>query len=602
MSRRALALLALCAAGCARSAASAPSEPHDAPSAPSVSAPLATSTTGPAASAAPAAAAEPRPAVEPAPALDAVGKREVASTAGLVVSVETEATRAGVKALEAGGNAVDAAVAVAFVLAVTHPSAGNIGGGGFMLVRPKSGPTTAIDFRETAPAHLTRAAFDAMIEKDGIGAVAVGVPGSVRGLELAHQRFGKLPWADVVRPARKLAEKGHVVGEREGKTFGWNWRYLKKDRGAVAEFGPNPPQAGDRLRRPGLAKTLARIEKSGAAGFYEGPTAAAIVTALGKGGSQMTLDDLSSYRAKEREPLRFSYRGYELETMPPPSAGGVALMEILEQLERVGAWRSPAGSADDLHLFLEASRRAQIDKRFRVIDPDSLSSDELSRRLASFGDVGRLLEHGIDPKKATPSSELHPLYGAAMRELEHTTHFSVVDAGGMAVSCTTTLSAGFGAKLVVPGTGIVTNNAVASFATAGENLPTGGRRTVSSMAPTLVTRDGALSMVLGSPGGDTIPSTIAQVFRHLVDHGMPLDRAVDAPRVHHGFVPDEFRYESARPIPKSVIEDLKARGHHVSKKRLPMGDANDIVVVHGVARGYADRREGGLAAKASLAH
>jgi gamma-glutamyltranspeptidase/glutathione hydrolase len=370
----------------------------------------------------------------------------------------------------------------------------------------------------------------------------------------------------------------------------------------MAELGPDQPEAGDRLRRPGLAKTLARIEKQGAAGFYEGPTARAIVAALGRGGSQMSLEDLASYRAKERKPLRFSYRGYELETMPPPSAGGVALMEILEQLQRLSAWRSPAGSADELHLFLEASRRAQLDKRFRVVDPDSLSPEELARHLASFANVGRLLEHGIDPNKATPSSELHPLYGAAMRELEHTTHFSVVDADGMAVSCTTTLSAGFGAKLVIPGAGIVMNNSVASCATAGENLPAGGRRTISSMAPTLVTRDGKLAMVLGSPGGDTIPSTIAQVFRHLVDHGMPLDRAVDAPRVHHGFVPDEFRYEGARPIAKKVIEDLKARGHHVSKKRLPMGDANDIVLVDGVARGYADRREGGLAAKPASRH
>lgn len=592
--RRALALFGLLALGCGRSVAAVPAEPGASATAAAPPA-VASSAPPPAASAAVPSPAPPAPPPEPAPELDAVGVRTVRSTSGLVVSVEAQATRAGARVLELGGNAVDAAVAVAFVLAVTHPSAGNIGGGGFMLIRPKDGPTTAIDFRETSPARLGRAEFDRMIAQGGLGAVSVGVPGTVRGLELAHQRFGKLGWAEVVRPARELAKKGHTVGERQAKTYAWSWKHLSKDAGARAELGATKPALGSRLVRPGLAKTLERIEKDGAKGFYEGETARAIVDTLNQGGSQITLEDLAAYRPKEREPLRFGYRGLTLETMPPPSAGGVALMEILGQLERLAAWKAPAGSAEELHLFLEASRRAQIDKRFAVVDPDSLAPGVLESKLRSFRDTERLLASAIDPERATRSSTLHPLYQSAVRELEHTTHFSIVDGAGMAVSCTTTLSAGFGSKIVVPGAGVVLNNAVASFASVGENQPVGGKRTTSSMAPTLVTRGSELSMVLGSPGGDTIPSTIAQVFRHLVDHGWALDRAVDAPRVHHGFIPDEMRYERSRPVPKRVLEGLEARGHAVSKNRLPMGDANNIVIVKGVAVGYADRREGGMA-------
>jgi gamma-glutamyltranspeptidase/glutathione hydrolase len=525
------------------------------------------------------------------------GKRTLASTRGLVVGVEREAVKAGVKILEAGGNAVDATVAVAFALAVTHPSAGNIGGGGFLLLRQKSGPTSAVDFRETAPAALNRAKFDQMIAANGEGAASVGVPGTVRGLWLVHQKFGKLEWKTLVTPAIDLARKGHVIGSREAQTFVWNEKALSKDKGALAEFfdQKKPRPAGQRLFRPDLARTLERIRDQGDKGFYEGETARLIVKRLGQGGL-MTETDLLHYEAKIREPLRFSYRGYTLETMPPPSAGGVVVLEILGMLEQLGAWKQPAGSASELHLFLEASRRAQTDRRFSIVDPDSLEPSENEKRVARSRDVSALLaKFPIHPEQATPSEKVHPLYAHALSEAEHTTHFSVVDAEGNVVSCTTTLSAGFGSKVVVPGTGIVLNNAVASFSTAGENLPQGSRRTISSMAPTLAYDGAGTVLVLGSPGGDTIPSTVVQVFRHLVDHGMPLDAAVDAPRVHHGFVPDEMRYERARPVPKPVRDALSKMGHTISKKTIPMGDANDIVIVDGTAYGYADPREGGIA-------
>jgi gamma-glutamyltranspeptidase/glutathione hydrolase len=282
--------------------------------------------------------------------------------------------------------------------------------------------------------------------------------------------------------------------------------------------------------------------------------------------------------------------------MPPPSAGGVVLVQLLGMLQRLGAAEKPRGSADELHLFLEASRRAQAERRFSVSDPDAWPAPERSQRLAKLGDVDRLLaEHPIDPERATPSSSVHPLYPVALKELEHTTHFSVVDADGRVVACTMTLSGSFGAKLVAPGTGIVLNNAVASFGTAGENLPRPSRRTTSSMAPTLVLRAGAPVLVLGSPGGDTIPSTVTQILRSVVDHGVPLDEAVDLPRVHHGFAPDEVRTERDHPLPKLVISGLRERGHELKAKSSAMGSANVILIDAAIAYGYADPREGGLA-------
>ncbi len=469
MRRVALALVVLGCSGCTRSAASTDLGPR-------ASTAAATSTTSPTPSASAPKPPKSKQATGPAPAIHPAGARTVKSERGLVVTVEPQASRVGARILQAGGNAVDAAVAIAFALAVTHPSAGNIGGGGFMLVRPKNGPSVAIDFRETAPGALTRAKFDQMIAAGGEGVASVGVPGTVRGLWLAHEKLGHLAWKDLVAPAVELANKGHVVGRREANTFVWNARRLKKDPAAMAEFGDGKdfPKAGDKLRRPDFAHTLERIRDQGDKGFYEGATARAIVKRLAKGGL-LVAADLEHYTAKTREPLSFSYRGFHLETMPPPSAGGVVVMEILGMLEELRVWKEPAGSAAELHLFLEASRRAQTDRRFSVVDPDSLSEANRSAALARYHDSRGMLDRfPIDRSHATPSEKVHPLYAEALRESEHTTHFSVVDADGMVVSTTTTLSAGFGSKIVVPGTGIVLNNAVASFSTAGGKSPRSG--------------------------------------------------------------------------------------------------------------------------------
>lgn len=510
------------------------------------------------------------------------------------MSVEPAATRAGISMLELGGNAVDAAVAVAYALAVTHPSAGNLGGGGFMLVRPRGGPTVALDFRETAPAALTREQFDTMEQSGGQGPVSVGVPGSVAGLELAHDRFGKLTRVAVLAPAIELA-KSHPLGAHQAALLAGSFHALAQSSAARAIFGKGkrPLASGERLVQKDLGLTLQRIASAGRAGFYAGPTGRALSSLPG---GLISSADLAAYQAKWREPLRFEYRGLWVEVMPPPSAGGVAVAQTLLMLQALHAEALAHDSAAELHLFLEASRRAQAERRFGVIDPDALTAEQTQEKRARWLDPNAWLKDSpIDAEHATPSQSVHPLYDTALRELEHTTHLSVVDAGGMVVSLTTTLSASYGAKIVAPGTGVLLNNSVASFASAGDNLPVGGRRTVSSMAPTLVLLGEDPLLVLGTPGGDTIPSTIVQVLRHLVDHGETLARAVDAPRVHQGFVPDEVRYEPHNAPPAQVLRELERRGHRLKQGRSAIGDANELLIQGQVAWAYADPREFGAA-------
>ena len=594
-----LALLLGCARSPTGNATTSQSAPANA-AAPSTSAgPVARPSAPPSA---PGASSTPAPVS--LPPITPGGAQAVRGESGVVTSVEPHATRAGVRILEKGGNAVDAAVAVAYALAVTHPSAGNLGGGGFMLVRMVDAPTVAIDFRETAPAALTQGKFDAMIRAGAIGPAAVGVPGSVAGLNLAHARFGRLPLAEVLAPAIELARDGHRVGTREALTILWNWRHLSRDPAARALFGHGgqPRKPGTKLRRPDLAVTLQRIAQQGDAGFYRGPTARALIAALRAGGS-MTLRDLHDYHAVVRQPLRLRYRGLDVEIMPPPSAGGVAVAQTLLMLEQLEAHDLDAASAPALHLFIEASRRAHAERRLAVTDPDRLTPTEEARQRARWLDPLALLSRKprVDPNHATPSAEVHRRYVDTTPESEETTHFAVVDRDQNLVSCTTTLSGGFGAKLVAPGTGVVLNNSVAAFAAAGANLPEPKRRPTSSMAPTLVLAKNHPVLVLGSPGGDTIPSTIVQVLRNVVDRGMTIDAAVDAPRIHHGFMPDEVRYEKKRPIPKAVLAALQKMGHRISRKRIPIGDANSIVISNGVAWAYADAREGGIALAAKPA-
>lgn len=595
MPRRALLLL-LCACGACSTPAAAPKT--DAP----VKRAVATASVSAAAAAAPSLFEAPTPTPPAAPTprrrFAGGGPASVSGTHGLVTSSEAQATRAGVEMLEQGGNAVDAAVATAFALAVTHPSAGNVGGGGFMLVRTaeRGAVTFALDFRETAPAALTREGFDKMQRGGAKGGAAAGVPGSVAGLLLAHERFGKLARAQVLAPAIALAKNGFVLGRRQADLLAGSYAELKKDRTLAKRLGGNagPKPSGSRIQMPELAASLERIQKEGTAGFYSGPTAEALARAPG---SLIRASDLRDYRPVERAVLSFEYRGLRVETMPPPSAGGVALAEMLGMLQELKAHETHG--AEELHLFLEASRRAQADRRFSVRDPDTIPPEEREKWLGRFiSGPALLLRAPIEREHATPSEKLAQLFPGAVKESEQTTHLSVVDSAGMVVSLTTTLSASFGAKLTAPGTGIVLNNTVASFSSTGENQPAPGRRTTSSMAPTLVLDQGQVVLVLGTPGGDTIPSTIAQVLRHVVDHGYPLDQAVAAPRVHQGFLPDRARFETRRPIEPALVTQLKALGHNLTGSHIAMGDSNDILLEDHNAYAVADPRGSGLAASA----
>jgi gamma-glutamyltranspeptidase/glutathione hydrolase len=519
---------------------------------------------------------------------------------GAVTTVEPNATRAGITLLEQGGNAVDAAVAVAYALAVTHPSAGNLGGGGFMLIRRPGEATVALDFREDAPRALTRERFDAMQRAGGMGPVSVGVPGSVAGLLLAHERFGQLPRAAVLAPAIALA-RGHTLGRHQAGLLAASWKQLSLDRSARAVFGKGkaPLGSGERLVQRELAATLGRIAEQGRAGFYAGETARGLV-GLSRG--LISDADLAGYQAKWREPLRIEYSGLTVEVMPPPSAGGVAVTQMLLMLQALKARELPHDSAEEMHLFVEASRRAQAERRYGVIDPDALGPERYAEKRVRWLDPNTWLTRApIDPARATPSSGIHPPQLEPLSEQEHTTHFSVVDARGMVVSCTTTLSGSYGSKVMAPGTGVMLNNSVASFSALGDNLPVGGRRTVSSMAPTLVLDGDSPVLALGTPGGDTIPGTIVQVLRHIVDHGESLSAAVDAPRLHQGFLPDFLRYEPGnRPAP-AVLRELTRRGHKLKVSRASIGDANEILLQGNVAFAYADPREAGLALAAKPA-
>ncbi|MFZ5894299.1 MAG: gamma-glutamyltransferase [Myxococcota bacterium] len=531
--------------------------------------------------------------VPPAPAFRG-GPHAVESEHGLVVAVEANAAQVGANVLTQGGNAVDAAVATVFALCVTHSSAASLGGGGFALVRARGRATAAFDFRETAPSGLDRREFDQMQAGGGRGKASVGVPGVVAGLTTLAARFGTLPLAELVAPAIELAEKGFALGRWEAELFRMSARRLREDAALERVFfrqGSAPTQ-GSRVVQRDLAWSLRQIAASGADGFYRGELAVRLTRALAPRGP--SLDDLTGYRCLERPPLSISYRGYMLETMPPPSAGGVALVGTLLMLSRSN---EAAGSVGSVHYLLEAQRRAQAERRFGVVDPDTLEAGELARRRERWLTPEYWFRVPIG-EAATPSLALRSAPGEVEREAEHTTHVSVVDRDGMVVSLTTTLSASFGAKIVAAGTGIVLNNAVASFSSSGDNQPRPGVRTTSSMAPSLLLTNDEVAAVLGTPGGDTIPSTLAQIVAHLVDERMSLEAAIEAPRWHQAFLPDEARYEPALAS-ASWLAELRARGHRLRSARRRFGDANCIVLDGARAFGYADSREPGVAISGS---
>ena len=528
---------------------------------------------------------------------------------GMVASQSLLASQAGVEMLEGGGNAVDAAVATAFALAVTRPEAGNIGGGGFLLFRPASGDAVAYDFRETAPA----AASPEMFLRDGVydaelhhrSGRAVGVPGTVAGLYLAWQEHGKLPWKRLVAPAIELAREGVVVSDgMERSLLSMRAERWQEHPATLAQFTRNgtPYRIGDRLKQEDLARTLERIAAEGPKGFYEGETARLIVEEMSRVGGLVTLDDLKGYRAKRREPVRGTYRGYEIASMPPPSSGGIALIEILNILEGYDLAAYGFQSSKSLHLMVESMRRAFADRARDLGDPDF--NPGIPREKLISKEYAAELRATIDPERASTSSVA--ALDSTTESLD-TTHFSVVDSEKNAVALTYTIELPF---TIVTGGGFLLNtelgdfNAAPGLTTAGgligtkANLAAPGKRPLSSMSPTIVTRDGELFFVTGSPGGRTIINTVAQTIVNAVDFGLNAQEAVDAGRIHHQWLPDRIQHEALRFSP-DTLAGLSARGHAlVSVPEL--GCAQVILYRRDekIFEGASDtrRRDGGVAA------
>lgn len=522
---------------------------------------------------------------------------------GMVVTEEPIAADVGVSVLKSGGNAVDAAVAVALALAVTYPVAGNIGGGGFMLVRFAGGRSTFIDFRERAPGKSSRDMYlDAQgkLTRDSIdGWRASGVPGTVRGLELAHKKYGSKPWKDLVEPAVRLARDGFSVPYGLSETLaGGRARFARYP--ASKEIFGKPYETGDTFVQPDLARTLERIARD-PNDFYEGETARRLAEAMAANGGLITLEDLKAYKAIERQPLSGRYKGYEITTAPPPSSGGIGVLQMLGVLEGSAYEKPGYGAAATIHYLVEAMRRYYADRSEYLGDPDHT---EVPVRSLLNPEYIRKLRQSIDPQRASSSDAIRP--GALNAfESSETTHFSIVDTAGNAVSLTYTLNGGHGSGVTAPGLGFLLNNEMDDFAARpgspnmfglvqGEaNAIKPGKRPLSSMTPTIITKDGKLFMVVGGPGGGRIITSVLQTILNVIDFGMNVQDAVDAPRFHHQWKPDRITME--RGFSPDTVALLRQRGHEVEVANA-VARIFAIVVNGGWLQGAADGRSYGKAA------
>ncbi|MCG6955794.1 MAG: gamma-glutamyltransferase [Gemmatimonadetes bacterium] len=527
----------------------------------------------------------------------------VRAASGMVVSENWRASEVGMEVLKAGGNAVDAAIATGFALAVVHPSAGNIGGGGFMVIRFPDGNATTIDFREKAP---LAASPDMWLDESGKYSAqiqhhtlkSVGVPGTVAGFDKAHRLYGSMNWSRLVYPAVALAQDGFPISERQARSFEGVVRRMTEYPSTVAQFSRDgePYQEGDTLRQPDLGKTLNLIMLNGRDGFYRGETARLIAEEMKRGGGLITEADLELYRAEERRPIRGTYRGYEVISMPPPSSGGVGVVTMLNMLEGYDLESMGHNTAPYIHFLAEAMRRAYRDRAEYLADVDFV---DVPVHWLTSKDHAADLRADIDPNHASKSA---PSDVATGHESPETTHFSVVDENGMAVSVTYTLEQGYGVGDVVPGAGFLLNNEMGDF-NAGPgltdengligtapNLARPEQRMLSSMTPTIVAKDGRLFAVVGSPGGRTIINTVLQVILNLVDFHMNIQQAVDAPRVHHQWLPDVLRIEE-NGTSEATVKQLEAMGYTVSM-RGTQGVANCIMIdpSTGDRLGAADHR------------
>ena len=549
----------------------------------------------------------------------------VESRGGMVTSAHALASEAGAEILRRGGNAVDAAVATGFALAVVYPTAGNLGGGGFMLIHHADHGQTVIDYRETAPEAASRDMYlqpdGSLIQGEGssiIGWRASGVPGTVAGLALAWEKYGsgKLSWAELIEPARKLAADGHTVSQTTAASLRRAASLLERFDASREIFLNNGTfwNAGDHWVQTDLAATLARLQTSGPQEFYRGETARRIAAAMTANGGTINARDLEGYQPVERTPLRGSYRGYDIVTMPPPSSGGIALLQMLAMIEPFDVRAMGHRSAAHVHLFHEVMRRAFRDRAAYLGDPDFvnvpvaglLDRDYLVRRMEDF-----------NPQHATPSSEVQPgelpgytpRQGMPAAESPQTTHFSVVDADGNAASNTYTLNGNYGSGVTIPGTGILMNNEMDDFTSkvgapnmfgliqGEENAIVPGKRPLSSMTPTLVFKDGQLFLVTGSPGGPTIINTVLQIITNVIDFEMPVGQAVEAPRIHHQWMPDILAYEYLG-LSADTVRLLEGMGHTLMERPVdgaPYQGDGETIMIHptdGRRLGAADPRAG----------
>jgi gamma-glutamyltranspeptidase / glutathione hydrolase len=530
---------------------------------------------------------------------------------GMVVAQEALAARVGADILQRGGNAIDAAVAVGFALAVTYPRAGNIGGGGFMIVHRSSGEETAIDYRETAPHAINDKSFldaqgNADPQKSRESALAIGVPGTVAGLALAEEKYGsgKFTLAELIAPAIAFARDGIAVADDTADS-------LPVDRPRLARW-PSSAQIflkadgmalapGDRLVQTDLANTLEAIARNGPQAFYEGAIAQKLAAAVQAAGGVMTADDLGSYRPIERAPVRGTYRGYNIVSMPPPSSGGVALIEMLNILE--GYDLAKEERTQTAYLMVEAMKRAYADRAYFLGDPDVVKVPVARLTSKSYAADWRA---GIDPARATAAGNIHPTAAPVPAEGRNTTHFSVTDRFGNAVSNTYTINFSYGVGLVAAGTGVLLNNELDDFAAKADapnaygllgfaaNAPGPGKRPLSSMTPTIVLKDGKPFLVTGSPGGSYIINVVLQVITNVIDRGMNIASAVSAPRLHDQWMPDRVFAEPG--FPPDLIAALVARGDAITVQPRPTS-ANSILVTPSGFVGAADpRTRGALAA------
>jgi len=545
----------------------------------------------------------------------AEGNKAVVGKKGMVVSVDEYASKVGIEILKKGGNAVDAAVAVGFALAVTYPAAGNIGGGGFMVIRsPDTEEAVALDFREMAPEKANADMYlddkgKYVEEKSYFGYLAVGVPGTLKGFELAMKKYGSLKWKDVIEPAIELAEKGFKLNKRRASSFNMLNKMFKQGTKELFRIFSKPDgsefKEGDIFIQKDLAKSLSMIAEQGSKAFYQGQIAELIAQDMKKHGGLITMEDLGKYEAFVRKPIIGTYHGHQIISMPPPSSGGTTLIEMLNILEGYNLGQMDRYAPETLHLIAETMKFAYFDRAKHMGDSDFT---EVPVQLLTSKNHAEDIRRKIDLKRAIPSAKMGKEI-LTMEKAKETTHYSVIDKGGLAVATTYTLNGGYGSGIVAKGTGILLNNEMADFNMkpgytdekgligTRPNLIEPHKRMLSSMTPTVILKDGKVFMITGSPGGRTIINTVLNVIINVIDFNMPIQDAIGAPRMDHEWMPDLLRLER-QGLPTELIESLKAMGHTI-KESSPwrQGDAHSILIdpKTGLYYGAADNRSKGSA-------